>query len=158
MLLGQIVAISFAWNLFNVVVVCSPVVAQQTPSPRHLRWTSTLLTFCLTLNFVCIYLIPLTVGTPYFLPTLGIPHILLFVPLYVLRNHEFQHFKGYTFWVFLAVVVGLFARATQGAYAAQVRPGGFGRTLFEHPAVSSVGWDVIFCHISLATELRLETW
>jgi hypothetical protein len=160
MLLGQIVAISFASNLFNIVVACSP---QQAPSPAQSqkktgRWTSTLLIFCLALNFVCIYLVPFTYRTPYFLLTLGIPHILLFVPLYVLGDQKMQRFGSYASWAIMAVVVGLFAKATQSAYATEVKSGAFARTLFEHPAVSSVGWDVIFCHITIATMLRLETW
>jgi hypothetical protein len=161
MLLGQIVAVSFAWNLFNIAAVCSPIIPErhsQGKEKKRLELTSTFLVLCLAVCFSCIYFVPYTVGSSYFLPVLGIPHILLFVPLYVLGNEDIRRFGGYTSLIFIAAIVCLFAKATQEAYDSSARHGGFVGALYEHPAVSSVGWDVIFCYINFATASVLERW
>jgi hypothetical protein len=161
MLLGQIVAISFAWNLFEIAVACSPIASQQSKSPpqsRNQAWRSILLALCLAVNFLCVYFIPYTVGTPQFLLTLGIPHLLLFIPLYVVDEGDMNRLGSYFSWIFFAAIVGLFAKATQEALAVPEGSRGFGRALFEHPAVSSVGWDILFCNINLAATVLVETW
>ncbi|KAF2812590.1 uncharacterized protein BDZ99DRAFT_461249 [Mytilinidion resinicola] len=155
MLLGQVVAISFATNLFFLAVSlnpASPPAFQQDPS----RWTPPLsiLLIPLLATFVSTGMMPISVSKPYFMYILLLPHFALFMPpvLYSvvpqswgtthrsLKAAERYYERVYSLLVMLSIV--FIALASRTAW------GGVLTALYEHPAVSSVGWDVILCWIS----------
>ncbi|KAL6708968.1 hypothetical protein ACN47E_002095 [Coniothyrium glycines] len=163
MLLGQIVAISFATNLFFLTLLFTPPIRSQPTSALQQRtWLGPWL-----INLVAIlataYPAMLLADEHYwhhptaFMPVLLAPHVaLLLLPLarivipekYLVESVPFVN-KVYTYlW---ALVLGnaslMLAWTTVTAYSY----GGFQsviHALHEHPAVSSVGYDVIFCWIS----------
>ena len=166
MLLGQIVAISFAMNLSFVAIIASDR-AQQTaqsqaskpsgeeqPQERRaspaskgfsfLSSTSTILTLA------SIYEVPSTVGTRWFLPMLLVPHFLLFVPILLPKLEGTQLWRDeIDLRTVFVVSAALFGQAT--VLALQDSRSGtdiFVAELWSHPAVTSVGWDVIFCWLS----------
>ena len=112
MLLGQIVAISFASNLFFLAVLLSSEspenkdgTSSQSLAPSSTEYTlehdqkqpksrnickdstwapsRTLYTVPLLSTFFCVFLIPHYVHSHLFLPLLAVPHILLFIPVNV---------------------------------------------------------------------------
>ncbi|KAF2493289.1 hypothetical protein BU16DRAFT_619630 [Lophium mytilinum] len=156
MLLGQVVAISFATNLFFVAVSLNPV-STGGGSPRNReRWTPPLSVLLIPLlaTFVSTGLIPSSVSKPYFMYILLLPHFALFVPpiLYnivppswgtthtTLKAVGQYYERVYSLLVMLSIV--FVALASRPAW------GGISAALYEHPAVSSVGWDVILCWTS----------
>lgn len=175
MLLGQVVAISFATNLFFLAVLVHSTRPSDCPSSqkqddgRHspLVWTPPAASlFCLlAVTFIAVAAIPYAVTSSHFMTILVVPHFVLFFPLILrrvvpsawareLKLKEAQIWYGK---VYLGVVICatlLQAKATvhamldtnTGSGGASYR--GIIMALYEHPAVSSVGWDVIFCWIS----------
>jgi hypothetical protein len=165
MLLGQIVAISFATNLFLVTLLLSP----STPSPpsssriQQPRWLGPWL---LNLGSIVAITIPayLLSDDHYwhhsedFLPVLLAPHVaLLVLPFarvvvpakYFPENGAAFDNKVYPYmW---ALTCGSAAFMLCWTTAKAVSYGGFEgiwSALLEHPAVSSVGFDVVFCWIT----------
>ncbi|KAK0726285.1 hypothetical protein B0T21DRAFT_293626 [Apiosordaria backusii] len=153
MLLGQIVAISFASNLFFLAVLVHDVKGdkkegqnQRKPSSR----TSDVLILLVNLA-VTLFLFG-NLESPYFLTLLLAPHVLAFVPL--LRDRLSSNSTGFSqlrelsqvlqFGILAAVLAAGTAHAIASGESWQSILG----TLYEHPAVSSVGWDVICCWVS----------
>lgn len=125
----------------------------------------------LLLNFISILFIPYTTHSPLFLPALAIPHILLFFPVVntkpVPQGHHLAIYQSIFVLSLLLYVKAtaiallddsidvntheyLFAflhSASSGPKHWQYRSGKwrFFGELFNHPAVSSVGWDVVLC-------------
>jgi hypothetical protein len=150
MLLGEIVAISFASNIFFITVLCSsemPLSRKSNEAVRKTQWSTFALVISLSINILCIYYVPESIGTRLFLPILGLPHILLFVPLYISEESQKSSWFSVRPMVVLCAVA-LQAKATQDALSAGVGVKDIIHVLYEHPAVSSVGWDVIFCWTS----------
>jgi hypothetical protein len=174
MLLGQIVAISFAQNLFFVTVLVS---SPDTISPSKPAWMPPAL---LELAPVVIAGLsaaasPFVANTPYFMPVLAIPHLLLFIPgllsprlipegwgAYIAQPT--RRYASLYKWL-LAIGVAIQAQSTYSVVLDE--PGLLGAsvahigrrlvdTMLEHPAVSSVGWDVICCTISWITWVLLQ--
>ncbi|KAF2431146.1 hypothetical protein EJ08DRAFT_611411 [Tothia fuscella] len=148
-LLGQIVAISFASNLFFLAVLAFPVLPRSSSS-RSEESSSIATPVAVAANFICVYLLPRTIGTPYFLSLLCIPHLLLFVPLYFPPSKAmYDNLLRFTIPFCVVLLFGTSALNVL-APSSSHREGlmAMGTTLFEHPAVSSVGWDVIFCWAS----------
>ena len=172
MLLGQIVAISFAMNLsFLAMLLYNPAPVDkrrvqyeqgQGNQTRTLYVLSTYtLYFALGAVFGSIFHIPSFVGTSKFLSLLALPHVLLFLPVIIPQHwSQFDLILGgqpratsvvtnlYRLTVGPSVV--LFVRATYLALRDQ-EPGealAIFNALSSHPAVSSVGWDVILCFLS----------
>jgi hypothetical protein len=177
MLLGQVVAISFAQSLFAATVVVSLPRQSRSPpqqpatasrSDDHSRGSKTLWVppALLELGPVLISLlsaavVPLVAHTSYFMPVLLIPHLLLFVPgilspgmlprgwgksqpVAVVARRYAMVFK----WLSTILVV----LVAQSTYALAVTAeGALWRRLLsamsEHPAVSSVSWDVVCCFL-----------
>lgn len=166
MLLGQIVAISFAQNLFFVtVLVSSPSI---TPATKLAWMPPALLELApVVISGLGAVATPFVANTPYFTPVLAVPHLLLFVPgllsprvlpqgwgAYV--PHPTRRYTSLYKWLF-AIGMAIQAKST---YSVVLDEPAFlgasvintGRrlmdTMLEHPAVSSVGWDVICCTIS----------
>jgi len=191
MLLGQVVAISFATNLFFLTALfyrtrCSPPSplkqdsansASASPHPRTLVWTPfpALLVAPLTLTFTAVIAIPYTLTSPYFLTFLVAPHVLLFLPPLLHRlvpsawgtSREVKEAEAWYAKFYGGVVVCaalLQGKATLNVVregSAGAESGGYGGVLgalYEHPAVSSVGWDVILCWVSWGMWIVGEIW
>ncbi|KAH3918919.1 hypothetical protein HBH56_026400 [Parastagonospora nodorum] len=164
MLLGQIVAISFATNLFLLTLILSP----PTPSvsstrPQRSSWISPWL---LNLASVLATTIPayLLADEHYwyhstdFMPVLLIPHVALLVTPFaraLVPENWFPEndlaFEDKVFGYMWALTLGNAALMMLKTTYAAVSYGGFvgiQNALLEHPAVSSVGFDVIFCWIT----------
>jgi hypothetical protein len=188
MLLAQIVAISFATNLFLLAVLVSPQ-NPATPSPIK-KLDPNFMTNAKSdakpdsradsnpkkvdgdglISFLCLQflILPglesaavlLTVsGTPSFMTTLLIPHLLLFVsPVIFELASKLSFSKGLneamtreneklytTIVVASSVVIGV------STYSAATQVSGWSgilKALYEHLAISSVGWDIICCGLS----------
>jgi hypothetical protein len=164
-ILGQIVAISFATNLFFLTLLLS---APATPplSSRALQRPTWLGPWLLNLGSILATAIPafLLADEHYwhhstaFMPVLLTPHIaLLVLPIarvivpYKYFGDKDVSFNDKMYSYMWALTIGsaalMMLRTTllawsYGGYA------GIGSALMEHPAVSSVGFDVIFCWIS----------
>lgn len=165
MLLGQIVAISFVTNLFLLAVILNPG-RPSTPKPsnsKERKRRSYSSGFGLLAN--AIVLVGSLSGMLlqyeefhsdfWFMPLLLVPHVAwLILPI---LHAVVPPSWGYTDdgvefaqqWINITVWGGgaLFLRSTVAALAA-VGPLGIARALYEHPAVSSVGWDTIFSWIT----------
>ena len=126
---------------------------------KKMTWASqTVIYTTLILNFLSIFLIPYTAHTRFFMPMLAIPHVLLFVPVVIYnilpRSRTYvQSFPGGSIYIFISVVsLCLYTKATIAVLMEAdtrnklyVNPRRFMAELYTHPAVSSVGWDVILC-------------
>ena len=112
----------------------------------------------LFLTFISVLLIPSSVYTRFFLYLLAVPHVVLFLP--VVLPSAWKQTKPHTITVNWASMPAyrlvaefslvLYVKATIAALT-DGQPGGlerFLRELYSHPAVSSVGWDVILCCLS----------
>ncbi|KAF2179268.1 hypothetical protein K469DRAFT_674463 [Zopfia rhizophila CBS 207.26] len=170
MLLGQVVAISFATNLFLISLLLTPKSCKpaQKDAPRKNKWIGPWL-----LNFIAVFgtlwpayslqdpefqAPPHILHPPRFLRLLLVPHfVLLLLPIaravlptkYV--SDEDVPFADRAYNFMWNIVIGGGGMLVLKASAAVWREFGFSvlvPTLFETPAVSSVGWDVIFCWIT----------
>ncbi|KAK2007130.1 hypothetical protein LZ32DRAFT_610559 [Colletotrichum eremochloae] len=153
MLLGQVVAISFALNLSFLAILCSPIEdrKQQKKRKTHGASPSSFVswhTVILIITLLWATSIPSAVGKPGFLALLLGPHLLAFVPLLgnkllptSLLGEPGSVWKTASMaWVLSAAFKGVWNENQDIAVVFT--------TLYEHPAVSSVGWDVICCWIS----------
>ncbi|KAF1944776.1 hypothetical protein EJ02DRAFT_442343 [Clathrospora elynae] len=164
MLLGQIVAISFATNLFFLTLLLSP----PAPSPpltsgfRRQKWLGPW-----NLNFIAIFATAYPAmqladehywhHPTHFMPVLLAPHIALMVlPIaraivpanYFNDDVEFID-KVYNYmWALVLGNAGLMLAWTTATAYAYSGFQGICSALLEHPAVSSVGFDVIFCWVT----------
>lgn len=169
MLLGQIVAISFATNLLFLTLILSPPQAASSSSSSkgasQQKWVGLWL-----LNLLAIFATAYPAlllsderywhHSPAFMPVLLAPHVaLLVVPLaravlaakYSENDDPAFTDKVYSYmWVLSLINGGLMLLKTSAAAYAYNRFDGVQHALLEHPAVSSVSFDVIFCWISWA--------
>lgn len=165
MLLGQIVAISFATNLFLLTLILSPpaVSRPSTSSIQRSRWLGPWL---LNLGALFATVIPayLLADDHYwhhsedFMPVLLAPHIALLVlptvrvvvPSRYFPDHD-QAFNdrvyGYM-WVLTFANAAIMLLRTTWMAVSYCGFQGIQSALLQHPAVSSVGFDVIFCWIT----------
>jgi len=165
MLLGQIVAISFATNLFMLTLLLSPPApAPSSYGSRRQAWLGPWL-----LNLFAIFATAYPAmqladehywhHPTHFMPVLMAPHIaLMLLPVaravvpasFFIEDIQFTD-KVYSYmWALVLGNAGLmlaWTTATAYAYGGFV---GIQSALLEHPAVSSVGFDVIFCWITWA--------
>ncbi|POR37077.1 Uncharacterized protein TPAR_02725 [Tolypocladium paradoxum] len=153
MLLGQVVAISFAMNLsflaFLLHDAVLPTSLERDPVAGPAASSPSLNHFILALNISLALVIPGSFGHPHFMWLLLAPHLLAFAPLLLnaLSSRGKQpaepswYIKSASQAVIVAVATTAVAR--QGGSLAVIA-GAF----YEHPAVSSVGWDVICCWLS----------
>lgn len=174
MLLGQVVAISFASNLFFLAVLLYDVAdspsgredgkgdkkdehgerngeAMKTASPATaVFWYPTIFGF--TVGWALE--VPNQFGSPRFMPMLLGPHLLAFAPLLlnaVLRADVPARLLNPPSWYVRAgFMIALLVTATSRVVSAGGSWELVKATLYEHPAVSSVGWDVICCWVSFA--------
>ncbi|KAI9935111.1 hypothetical protein ASPWEDRAFT_31443 [Aspergillus wentii DTO 134E9] len=178
MLLGQIVAISFAQNLFFLSIVLSrPYFDLQSTMQTPNVYLELL---PLLVSLVSSAIVPYVADSKHFLYTLLIPHLLLFIPTTIQAHGKLKgplisqsvtkRYIRIFSWIFGAAslfqVWTMFyalaspspvplrrardtcafepAQDTQAAEDVGQRLLG---TVFEHPAVSSVSWDVVFCTV-----------
>ncbi|KAF7719691.1 Uncharacterized protein PECH_004193 [Penicillium ucsense] len=180
MLLGQIVAISFAQNLFYATILVSrsqpPVkrgnrMAKNVVRDPVVAWSPSvyLEAIPVAISLIGTVLVPSVAHTKYFMLLLLIPHLLLFIPAILRPSRSWSResqaqvgteegvlrryvtgFKWYT-----AACVAIQAHSTflvlqdNGLTMGAASLGSLARHLpsviYEHPAVSSVSWDVIMC-------------
>ena len=168
MLLGQIVAISFASNIFFLAVLVHEQVktpkavgkdeksnnenaqpdSSDAPMTSAAFWYDPIvaLTVGLAVN------VPSKFGEPRFMALLLAPHVLAFVPILLNKLLSQKVSNEALKKPTLLTRFGSMSVILVWATKAVLDKGGSWQlileTLHEHPAVSSVGWDVIFCWIS----------
>lgn len=151
MILGQIVAISFASALFLATLANSRRSGSGSPS--------TLLQWCIGLAMITVAIVPYTVEDKTFLPNLLVMHVLITVPLMAVSNTlpqpevrqnspaKIASFKS-LYWAIAIVSAAMHVKHSLPALAAsQYSLERFGdqfwRTIYSYPAQSSISWDVV---------------
>lgn len=163
MFLGQAVAVSFATNLLFITLLSNGSESLEAKiRSSHRKWAGAWL-----FNFIAIlsttYTVMLLAGEHYwhhptaFLPVLLAPHVSLsllplarvFLPANMLQQDEHLLNKAYSYmWVLVLCNAGLMLVWTTASAYSYAGFHGIQHALHEHPAVSSVAYDVIFCWIS----------
>jgi hypothetical protein len=163
MLLGQIVAISVASNLFYLALILSPVPLSSKNSNNKSRQT-----YAGPKLWISVLLSLATVAyTPFssertFLPTLLVMHALLFVPLISLSDSPapyaittrtlYRIIHIATVLIHLRTVLTAVYFLNNGNHSAPIHPMiAAWIVLHSNPAQSSIGWDVIWTTISFIT-------
>lgn len=182
MLLGQIVAISFAQNLFFATILVSrqPRPIEGTKKNKSnaqdsiSAWSPPLYSEVLpvAISLISTVLVPTVAHTKYFMLMLLVPHLLLFVPA-ILRpsqssaietraknyNEEkairryIMFFQWYTMTCVIIQAHSTFLVLQDmgqgiGVESLRVLARNLPSVIYEHPAVSSVSWDVIYCTVT----------
>ncbi|CAL5873943.1 uncharacterized protein PFLUO_LOCUS8228 [Penicillium psychrofluorescens] len=203
MVVGQVVAISFAQNLFFATILVSRGgLSSHDHGNQHgnddtydndeddhhaYTWTPPLLLELIPIatSLLSTVLVPYTAHTKHFMLLLLIPHLLLFVPA-MLRprrsrssggsdgravrlhgsdgvdvNAATKRYVVFFRWIFASSVlvqavstVGVVrdvVGTVDGVASCEAVVWALLRAVYEHPAVSSVSWDVIFCTIGAGT-------
>ncbi|KAK0443600.1 hypothetical protein EV421DRAFT_527080 [Armillaria borealis] len=154
MLLGQVVAISVAANLFYLAILLSPQYSK--PKPRgaapYVLWVPVL---CSLLN---VFISPFT-NEETFLPNLLAMHAVLMLPLLLPpagRSFSMSYSSLYSIILISAAVMRL---KTTYLAISEVDFSSFLASTFEtlhsHPAQSSIGYDVVWSTISFVAWVRL---
>ncbi len=154
MLLGQVVAISVAANLFYLAILLSPQYSN--PKPRgaapYVLWLPVL---CSLLN---VFISPFTKEET-FLPNLLVMHAVLILPLLLPlagRSLSISYSSLYSIILISAVVMRLkttylaISETDFLSFLASTL-----ETLHSHPAQSSIGYDVVWTTISFVAWVRL---
>lgn len=176
MLLGQLVAISVASNLFYLAVLLhAPLAASSSSSSNSTQARhSPVITvwFPILFSLRTIYQTPAASGTVHFLPNLLIMHALLIIPL-VTKTTSFSPFSKWSstkhlYAAILAVSFYIRARTVLPLISPTGRPfipsiddikklaDSLIETLYSHGAQSSIGFDVVWTTISFLTWYLLE--
>jgi hypothetical protein len=164
MLLGQVVAISVAANLFYVALSLSHLPPEKTSLGRPVASPPWTLWLSVVASMATVVYSPHTTNAT-FLPNLLIMHVFIVLPLIYPPNVDGQRFKTSTIYTTMTLLsVTIHTWTTAKAFLAL--PGdaralsGFGRsalqTFFSHPAQSSISWDVVWTFISLAAWLAFS--
>lgn len=163
MLIGQLVAVSFAQNLFMAALsVARPGrkldakpqgrLLAVPPSPAGVAGPSYLLCVCVLTSLATVALTPFTVGEGTFLPNLLVMHALLLLPLLPflpaarVPNVTYAHLYLTTSAISLALRIPTYIKLVSSLHLSTFATVGNNalRTLFEHPAQTSIGYDVLF--------------
>ncbi|GAA5959226.1 hypothetical protein JCM21900_004267 [Sporobolomyces salmonicolor] len=167
MLLGQVVAVSFAQSLFFAALALAPAVVPKPPAagapasrPAGQTWA---LLLALVAGCCGTIFIPHAVGTPYFLPTLLGVHLVALVPLLPGipdRSLNFPLSRFYFNFSFIALrlrwstVASLLDTDALTSTPTKIPAALLGLlrsewdVLWSHPAQSSISWDVVFASLS----------
>lgn len=184
MFLGQVVAISFAQSLFlaklsslNRRVDSSQTINDKDskvksipPAPTSSNENpSLLLCICVYLSLITVVITPLSIRTDYFLPNLLIMHALLIIPLLPTftpssSNSPISYSTLYLSIAFLSLLTLIPTYSKLFPSILSISPlktlqqlkSQAIYTLFEHPAQSSIGFDVVFTSISFLVWILLE--
>jgi hypothetical protein len=161
MLLGQIVAISFATNLFLLTLLVSPPPPSTSSTKISRRrwlgpWLIDLVAVMTTLGSVVVLGDDTYWSRPgLFMSTLMAPHVVLLAPplahallpatFFVYDDMDFVD-NAYDYMRHLVMIAGTgYVQAATYKFFSIVGVETICSALFEHPAVSSVGFDAIFC-------------
>jgi hypothetical protein len=178
MLLGQIVAISFAQNLFFATILVSrqPHPTEGTKKNKSnaqdsiSAWSPPLYSEVLpvAISLISTVLVPTVAHTKHFMLMLLVPHLLLFVPA-ILRPGQSSRAKNSSEERTVRKYITFFQWYTMACVAIQahstflvlqdmgldisieslrVLATNLPSVIYEHPAVSSVSWDVIYCTVT----------
>ncbi|KAK4056015.1 hypothetical protein OIO90_003010 [Microbotryomycetes sp. JL221] len=177
MLLGQVVAISFAQNLFFVALINSSQQIQTRQLRQRVDYT---LVICVALALATISVVPSTLTSKSFLPNLLLMHVLLFVPLlsttslssstFKVHHEERRRNDGIPASLLYATSAAISYLLRQPTWSSLTNlhnltsPAMFDkqlymvemRSLLKHPAQSSIGFDVVFATISFASWIVCE--
>ncbi|CAK5274311.1 unnamed protein product [Mycena citricolor] len=155
MLLGQLVAISVASNLFYLALVLSPPVSGSRTNAK----ASPVLFACVSMALGAVYLSPWTDGTT-FLPNLLVMHGVIMIPLLLpakfVKNSERSVLSvplPMMHILVFAIALALHTRSTATALGDPPMSvldfvNKAWTTLHSHPAQASIGWDIIWTSIS----------
>jgi hypothetical protein len=180
MLLGQVAAVSFASNLFFLAVLLSPPLRQarehNIAAAKPLTWTWTwtppliLQAAPIAITIISVALMPYFSKSSHFLTNLLVPHLLLFVPPLLCRivprswgkecisSSECDRYYSRIYRTIYFCALLLQAKVTVDALGQPRGIWGIFEALYEHPAVSSVGWDVILCAVSWCMWALTKRW
>lgn len=158
MLLGQIVAISVASNLFYLALVLSPSFSNRKERERE-KWASPMLWFNVFLALATVALVPF-ITERMFLKNLLIMHGVLFLPILESNSANTSPYAISTQALYRivqllstlihgrTVVKALEILHENGALDASSMVQTAWRVLHSHPAQSSIGWDIVWTSVS----------
>ncbi|CAO3696477.1 unnamed protein product [Umbelopsis ramanniana] len=155
MLLGQVVAISFAACLFFAVMAALPLRAA-----GNIQFNAPVTAFCSAIGIATVLISPYVATSSAFMPNLLAMHAVLVVPLVLperlLRPYTsrqplalaaiYLFAAGANFANFLQQVIALLA-TSESKNLIQLMV----KVLYSHPAQSSIGWDIICVSLFGAT-------
>ncbi|KAH9016408.1 hypothetical protein EDB83DRAFT_2439223 [Lactarius deliciosus] len=143
MLLGQLVAISVATNLFFLALVPpakeKKKAASATSSVPLVLWLSVLA------SLATVMLVPHSLRHDYFLSNLLVMHALLVLPLLPLPA---------LYWLVALLSAAARVRTVTMCGSLTTGPGTLWAVLNSHPAQASIGWDVVWTTISVLIWVR----
>ena len=171
MLLGQLVSISVASNLFYLALLLAST-WQSPPSSRNTPKTAPLyVSLPILISLLAIAVSPFTDGTT-FLPNLLIMHGVLIIPLlpfpspYPVKSTRFS-INIRSLYILITIIALILRTKTIHIAISSLPPttnvsgltrvfnGALYETLYSHPAQSSIGWDVVWTTISLFVWLSI---
>lgn len=170
MLLGQIVAISVASNLFYLALVLSEPSVSSRRNLSLKKTVSVRLVVSVLLSLSTVALSPFT-SPKTFLPNLLVMHVLLFVPLISITTSSSPETSPASFSVNLNTLYRIIHLACAGIHirtviaaigslqASSKSPDIFKEALtilYSHPAQSSIGWDIIWTSFSFIAWILLR--
>ncbi|KAI5481377.1 Set and Cytidine deaminase-like domain containing protein [Pseudohyphozyma bogoriensis] len=156
MVLGQIVAISFAQALFFAALelaTTNSIPATKQGQSRDAVRAGPLITSCTLLSLATVGISPYTINTPYFLPNLLVMHALLILPLLPFPSAKSPRasIPYSTLYALLGgISLALRLPAFYDLHAISSSPTQVLKTLFLHPAQSSISFDVVFATLGMA--------
>lgn len=152
MLLAQIVAVSFASNLSFLAILLSPASLDSKEERRRRRRQVTneghnvLVLGVILMVYTSVAMIPALQNHSLFMVDLLMPHVLVFAPIFLAKSDSQGLLSPYWLTVFLAAALEL--QTTMKIFRQDGGLVNVFEAFHEHPATSSVGWDVIMCWIS----------
>lgn len=152
MLLGQLVAISVAANLSFIAILGARRQSKPSHDPEETTWRRVGAHLIVIISSACAALTQYVHADKRFIVVLLIPHIAAFVPMTIpwLRPDV----SVYHTVAFLTGTV--FAHTTWRVLTNGWTVSDVLVALHEYPAVSSAGWDVIWCWISFTIWLLVN--
>lgn len=167
-LLGQLVAISFAANLFFLAILLHPIQDEKEGSrnsskskTKHwfeldiLEWLNSTGFWNVVILIATLQValcITASLDSPQFMLLLLLPHILAFFPTVIslITRDKYPEItlQEPALYLKAAIVTILISWQTAAIYRAGLGLDDVVNALHAHPAVSSVGWDVICCWLS----------
>jgi hypothetical protein len=149
MFLGQIVSIAFAANLSFLAILAAQHASSTNEKPKSLSAASkggagVIPHIYLIIAAACAVLVPYAHAQREFMPILLVPHILAFAPLIPGLRPSSRS----VYVTALSLGALLMAHTTTRVLSRGLGVQDLIVTIHEHPAVSSVTWDVICCWIS----------
>ncbi|KAH9028412.1 hypothetical protein EDB84DRAFT_1498475 [Lactarius hengduanensis] len=157
MLLGQLVAISVATNLFFLALVPPAKEKKKTASAASsvplVLWLSVLA------SLATVMLVPHSLRHDYFLSNLLVMHALLVLPLLPLpgsspRAVRLRMAARTLYWIVALLSAAARVRTITVSGSLSAGPGTLWAVLKSHPAQASIGWDVVWTTISVLIWVR----